>query len=91
MLYDQDCDDRISVNELTEMLRATVAESDLNLSSEAMDALVERTFEAARVGEPGFVNYDEYKRLVRRNAAFVNDLSINVHGRIHEELASRRQ
>lgn len=91
MLYDQDCDNRISVNELTEMLRATVAESNLELSGEAMDALVERTFDAAKVSEPGFVNFDEYKRLVRRNAAFVNDLSINVHGRIHEEMARRRQ
>lgn len=89
ILCDQDYDGRISREELTNMLMATVLERDLALTKEEVREMVSRTLEEAKPKEPGFVDFEEYTALVGRNPAIVKDLTLNVHARIAEELRKR--
>lgn len=90
-LYDQDCDNRISKAELTQMLMATLVESDLTLTPDQARRLVDRTMDAARTSEPGYVNLDEYRRLIEGSPGLMNDMTLNVHARIREEIANAKR
>jgi len=81
-IYDEDRDNKISVEELTDMLKASLAENDLALTAEQTDAIVRSTFAEVDTNKDGFIDREEYHALVERNPLILSNMTIPLRKQI---------
>lgn len=87
-VYDVDGDQKISREELTEMVKATVRENELMLNDEQIASIVESTF-AEVADHQGEITYDQYTSLYSTHPDMLKQLTVNITSYITEQVAGR--
>ena len=90
-IYDEDLDNKISVDELTNMLKASLAENDLKLTEEEISTVVKATFAEVDSNKDGFIDRDEYHALVERKPAILNNMTLPLRQQILPRSLQTRQ
>lgn len=81
-IHDLDGDGLISREDLSRMMRATVAESALQVSAEQLDVLIATTFEQAGAADKPGLTLDDFNALVRERPAMLANMTIGWAGAI---------
>mmetsp|Transcript_27625 Transcript_27625/g.35898 ORF Transcript_27625/g.35898 Transcript_27625/m.35898 type:complete len:208 (-) Transcript_27625:376-999(-) len=85
-VYDFDGDGMIATEELREMLRATVYETDLVIPEDQMEVLVEETMVQAHPSQPGRISFEEYVIMVANHPNMLSQMTINISSIIMENV-----
>ncbi|CAA2995685.1 Calcineurin B-like protein 7 [Olea europaea subsp. europaea] len=75
-LYDLNHTGYIERDELKEMVSATLSESDLYLSDDAVEAIVEKTLWEVDLNGDGKIDLEEWKEMVARNPSLVKNMTL---------------
>ncbi|TVU32432.1 hypothetical protein EJB05_24174 [Eragrostis curvula] len=75
-LYDLRGTGYIEREELKEMVLALLNESDLLLSDEAVEQIVDQTFKQADVNNDGKIDHDEWKAFASKNPALLKNMTL---------------
>eukprot|EP00741_Cyanophora_paradoxa_P017925 tig00021036_g17309.t1 len=77
-IYDFDGDERISRDELSKMLEASLIENNLNLTPEQMQTVLDATFREADTDGDGRIDFEEYRQMVLRHPAMIRHMTISI-------------
>lgn len=78
-LYDLDGTGAIERGEVKDMLHALMRDNPkLNLPESALDRIIDKTFEEVDLYGDGKIHFDEWKALVLRNPAVINNMTLPV-------------
>lgn len=83
-IYDFDCDNLISVADLTAVVAATLREHGVVISRAELDAIVANTMKEAKPAKEGMIAYDEYKKLITQRPQMLAHLTLNISSIIVE-------
>jgi serine/threonine-protein phosphatase 2B regulatory subunit len=75
-LYDLRGTGCIEREELHEMVLALLNESDLFLSEEAVEQIVDQTFKQADLNDDGMIDPDEWKTFASKNPALLKNMTL---------------
>ncbi|XAR55147.1 hypothetical protein NMG60_11030557 [Bertholletia excelsa] len=75
-LYDLRCTGYIEREELKELVLALLNESDLTLSNDAVEALVDKTIMEADLKGDGKIDPDEWKELIARHPSIIEIMTV---------------
>ena len=86
-VYDFDGDGKIGVDELTDMLKASLAETDLDMTDEELNILVNATLKQVSGSDAsssdGSITYDQYMQYAQLNRErFQSAMTVNIKQRI---------
>jgi len=93
LIYDFDGDGKISKTELSKMLKSSLEEHDVQFSASQIQTLVDATYQECDTNKDGFIDADEYRRVVENHPSILSNMTLNFRKVIElrlEEL-SRRQ
>lgn len=76
-VYDFDNDSKISESELSKMLQASLSENDVKLTPEQASAIVKATFVEADTNRDGYVDFQEYKRMVEKYPSILTNMTLD--------------
>jgi Ca2+-binding EF-hand superfamily protein len=76
-IYDMDGDGKISKQELSEMLRATLEENTLKVTKKQMKNIIEYTFEQADKNQDGFIDMTEFRKLSDEDRTMLSNMTID--------------
>ncbi len=92
-IYDFDNDHKISNEELTSMLKTSLSENGLSLTPAQIEQIIRGTFKEADKNGDGFIDFDEYKRIVDKQPSILSSMTLDFRRIIEsrqEELAAAR-
>ncbi|CAA2956663.1 calcineurin B-like protein 7 [Olea europaea var. sylvestris] len=75
-LYDLNHTGYIERDELKEMVSATLSESDLYLSDDAVETIVEKTLWEVDLNGDGKIDLEEWKEMVARNPSLIKNMTL---------------
>ncbi|KAJ4771521.1 Calcineurin B-like protein 4 [Rhynchospora pubera] len=75
-LYDLRCTGSIEKVELKEMVLALLSESDLHLSEEIVEVIVDNTFKQADLNGDGKIDEEEWNVFVKQNPAILKNMTL---------------
>ena len=82
-VYDFDGDGMIARQELTDMLKASLAETELEMTDEELDILVSATLKSTGSSATGSITYDQYMQYAQLNRErFQSAMTVNIKQRI---------
>uniref|UniRef100_A0A7S2V997 EF-hand domain-containing protein n=1 Tax=Fibrocapsa japonica TaxID=94617 RepID=A0A7S2V997_9STRA len=84
-VFDADGDAKISKNELRQMLKATVFETDLVLPDEEVEEVVNLTMQEANPAIPDLISFNEYAKLVANHPNMMSQMTLNISSIIAEQ------
>jgi len=92
-IYDFDSDNKISNAELTSMLKTSLLENGVQFTPAQIELIIRSTFEEADANGDGYIEFDEYKRIVQDHPSILSNMTLDLP-RILEhrlELAKQQQ
>jgi serine/threonine-protein phosphatase 2B regulatory subunit len=75
-LYDLHGTGFIEPHELKKMVGALLSETDLELSEESIEAIVEQTMDEVDTNKDGKIDEDEWKELVAKNPSILKNMTL---------------
>jgi len=76
-IYDFDGDTKISNEELTSMLKTSLRENGVGLTPAQIDQVIRATFSEADINGDGFIDFDEYKKLVAKHPSILSNMTLD--------------
>ncbi|CAK9042649.1 Calcineurin B-like protein 2, partial [Durusdinium trenchii] len=76
-IYDFDNDNKISNEELTSMLRTTLNENGVVMTPAQIELIIRATFEEADLNRDGFIDFEEYKRIVGTHPSILSNMTLD--------------
>lgn len=83
-IYDFDGDNKISTNDLTSALAATLREHNVVISRADIDVIVANTMREANPSEAEMITFPEFKALVSKRPQMLDHLNLNISKIIEE-------
>eukprot|EP00163_Fabomonas_tropica_P030204 TRINITY_DN6738_c0_g1_i2.p1 TRINITY_DN6738_c0_g1~~TRINITY_DN6738_c0_g1_i2.p1 ORF type:complete len:194 (-),score=46.86 TRINITY_DN6738_c0_g1_i2:230-811(-) len=75
-VYDLDGDGRIDKDEMTQIIKATLVQTPLQLSESQIQSLIDSTFAEADSDGDGRISFEEYKEMVMKHPNILNSMTI---------------
>ena len=83
-IYDVDEDGKISRSELVKMMKACLKCFPHPFSDSQITSIIDSTFKEGDLNKDGFIDFEEYSKLVESHPMMLNQMSINLTQRIKE-------
>ena len=83
-IYDVDEDGKISRSELVKMMKACLKCFPHPFSDSQITSIIDSTFKEGDLNKDGFIDFEEYSKLVESHPMMLNQMSINLSQRIKE-------
>eukprot|EP00938_MAST-03A_sp_MAST-3A-sp1_P003237 g3237.t1 len=84
LIYDVDEDGKISRSELVKMMKACLKCFPHPFSDSQITSIIDSTFKEGDLNKDGFIDFEEYSKLVESHPMMLNQMSINLSQRIKE-------
>mmetsp|Transcript_28960 Transcript_28960/g.46715 ORF Transcript_28960/g.46715 Transcript_28960/m.46715 type:complete len:159 (+) Transcript_28960:169-645(+) len=90
-IYDFDNDNKISNEELTSMLKTSLLENGVDMSPAQVELIIRSTFEEADINLDGFIDFEEYKKIVGNHPSILSNMTLDFRKVIEHRLELAKQ